>query len=529
MIELCDQLLEEYIKINPTINDFYLKSKWSNKKHIQPNIYSEKYYHDILKIDKKYLSILEKKESLTRYDRILKDDLSKTIQFEENYEIYMYMPVGLLDNILISYVNECTGEGNYVFNSDKDYLDFMKRLKSLNGITNEIILKMKNGMKNNVMLNRITVLDMIKNMNDILIQKPYKHTLNHKMKDKLNITIDRYLTKNLKLFLDFVSSEYLEKCSNQLGLASYKGGKDYYRNIIIDLAFDNSTPEQIHKLGKIELKRLLKIKEEIQKKQGVSDIDKYVSENKSLRFKNEKEVLDALDKLRDRTITETQKYFHKNNVGKYDIKTIPSSFNQHFAFYMSGDMENERVGTFFINTEKPDILNKKEMYVLSLHEGIPGHHYEVEYQKTSNIPDYFKIASYDVFSEGWGLYCESLGNYTDNIEHYFKNQYDIHRTLRLIIDTGMHYYSWSYEKCFDLMKEHLHFDEKTIHNEILRYNDMPGQALSYKIGEKAILYLKKQYKGDIRDFHELILKLGPCPLKHLVNNFLFASHAFSDE
>ena len=79
------------------------------------------------------------------------------------------------------------------------------------------------------------------------------------------------------------------------------------------------------------------------------------------------------------------------------------------------------------------------------------------------------------------------------------------------------------------MKEHLHFDEKTIHNEIVRYNDMPGQALSYKIGEKAILHLKEKYKGDIRDFHELILKLGPCPLKHLVNNFLFACHAFSDE
>lgn len=529
MVELCDELLEEYININPTINDFYLKPKWLNKRHIQPNIYSEKYHNDILEIDKKFLSILKKKESLTRYDRILKDDLIKNIKFEEDYEIYMYLPVGLLNNILIEYVNECTGEGNYVFYSDKDYLDFIKRLKSLKGITGDIILKMKNGMNNNVMLNRLIVLDMIKNINDIIINKSYNHTLNHKMKNKLNRTIDIYLTDNLKLFLDFLSTEYLEKCSNKLGLSHYKGGKDYYRNTVSSLAFADSTPEQVHELGKWELKRLLKIKEEIRKKQDVSDIDKSVRENKSLRFKNEKEVLDSLNKLRERTIKETQQYFHKNNIPKYDIKTIPTSFNQHFAFYMSGDIENKRVGTFFINTEDPNILNKKEMYVLSLHEGIPGHHYEVEYQKNSNIPDYFKLASYDVFSEGWGLYCESLGKYGDNIEHYFKNQYDIHRTLRLIIDTGIHYYGWSYDKCFNLMKKHLHFDDKTIHNEILRYSDMPGQALSYKIGEKAILYLKNNYSGDIRDFHELILKLGPCPLKHLVNDFLFASHAFSNE
>ena len=527
MIELCDQLLDEYVKINPTINDFYLKKEWMNKRHIQPNIYSEKYYNDILKVEKRYLSILENKKELTKYDRILKDELIQSIKYEEDYEIYMYMPVSLMDNILISYVNECSGEGNYVFNSDKDYEDFMNRLKSLNGITNEIILKMKNGIKNKVLLNKLTVLDMIKNINNILTNNEYIHKLNHKLKDKINKEINKYLVENLKKLTKFLSEEYLDKCNGDLGLCSYKGGKDYYRNIVRNVAFPNSTPEQIHKLGKHELKRLLKIKDEIQKKQGVKDIDEYVMNEKSYKFTTEKEVLRELHNLRERTKKETEKYFHDNKIGKYEIKTVPSSFNQHFAFYMSGDLENKKKGTFFINTDNPTLLNKKEMYVLSLHEGIPGHHYETEFQNNSEIPDYFKLSSYDTYSEGWGLYCESLGNYADNIEYYFKNQYDIHRTLRLIIDTGIHYYGWSYDKCFKLMKKHLHFDEKMIHSEIIRYNDMPGQALSYKIGEKGILYLKNNYSGDIKDFHDLILKIGPCPLKDLFDNFLFASHSFS--
>ena len=211
MIELCDQLLDEYVKINPTINDFYLKKEWMNKRHIQPNIYSEKYYNDILKVEKRYLSILEKKKELTKYDRILKDELIQSIKYEEDYEIYMYMPVGLMDNILISYVNECSGEGNYVFNSDKDYEDFMNRLKSLNGITNEIILKMKNGIKNKVLLNKLTVLDMIKNINNILVNNEYIHKLNHKLKDKINKEINKYLVENLRKFNKFLSEEIFRK------------------------------------------------------------------------------------------------------------------------------------------------------------------------------------------------------------------------------------------------------------------------------------------------------------------------------
>ena len=108
------------------------------------------------------------------------------------------MPVSLMDNILISYVNECSGEGNYVFNSDKDYEDFMNRLKSLNGITNEIILKMKNGIKNKVLLNKLTVLDMIKNINNILVNNEYIHKLNHKLKDKINKETNKYLVEKFK-------------------------------------------------------------------------------------------------------------------------------------------------------------------------------------------------------------------------------------------------------------------------------------------------------------------------------------------
>ena len=121
-------------------------------KHIQPNIYGEKYYKDILKLNKKYLKILNGKETLSHYDKILLYDIKHDIHMEVNYKIYMYMPVNLMENILMDYVTECSGNGNYIFETKKDFLDFLKRLQSFDEITKTIIQKMRDGIDANVTL-----------------------------------------------------------------------------------------------------------------------------------------------------------------------------------------------------------------------------------------------------------------------------------------------------------------------------------------------------------------------------------------
>uniref|UniRef100_A0A6C0L1I9 DUF885 domain-containing protein n=1 Tax=viral metagenome TaxID=1070528 RepID=A0A6C0L1I9_9ZZZZ len=523
-MEVCDLLLDEYVNLNPTLNDFFMEEKWSKKRHVQPNIYSEDYYRKQLLIDKKFLRILENKETLTYYDRIIKDDLFRSVHYEEDYQIYMYMPINSLNNILIDYVNECSGNGYYTFKTNRDYTDFMKRLQSLKGITNEIIDKMKRGIRKKVTLYSGTVDLMIHTMNDIIKNKTYKHQKKASLTSKLNKAIDQNLVIQLKRLNEFLMNEYYEHCSQTMGLCSYSGGKKYYRSLVKDIAFNNSTPEQVHRLGHEELKRLLKIKKKIEKDIGVKDIDSHIKLNPKLYYQNKKDILDDLHKIRDRTIKDTQELFHMklNKRQYYKIKEVPQSLGNHFAFYTPSDLKRKNVGTFYMNVSRPEKINKKELYVLAIHEGIPGHHYENEYQNMSKIPKYFKIALYPPYSEGWGLYCEGLGNYKDKYEHYFKNQYDIQRTLRLIIDTGIHYYGWSYTKCYETMKQYLQMDDMMIRNELLRYNDSPGQALSYKIGEKVIMDLRNRCveKGiSIQDFHTYILEMGPCPLKELVYHF----------
>ena len=526
-MELCDEYLHEYIKVDPTLNDFFLKEEYLSKRHIQPNIYSEEYYDKLNKIDHKYLEILQKKECLTIYDKILLNDIQNNIHMEEEYEIYVYMPIDLMGNILIHYVTESNGGGSYQFDKKKDYDDFISRLKSLNGITDEIIRKMNDGIKAKVTLYVRTVDKMIENIQDVIKNDLYFNSKKGVYQKRLNEAIEKYLATNLLKLMNYLMNEYYPHCSKKMGLESYKGGKDKYREIVKYETLRDLTPEKIYYFGMNELKRLQKRKKDLGKLLKVKDIDTYMKNNESFYYDNKKDILDDLKDIRNKLQNDIYpKYFH-GKLGKkdlYDIKSVPKESKHMVAYYIPSDINDKKKGTFYINTLKPEEVNRHELYVLSLHEGIPGHHYEIDTHKNKeDLPDYFKITGYSSYSEGWGLYSESLGDYKNDYKYYYKLQYDIHRTLRLVIDTAIHYFGWDYDKCLNFMKEHLSFPENYIRKELLRYINLPGQALTYKIGEKTILFLRKKALREegmlMKDFHQKIIDKGPCPLDILLDQF----------
>jgi uncharacterized protein (DUF885 family) len=523
-MELVDEYLDQFIKINPTFNDYLNNDKYLKLKSIQPNIYSEPYYKKLFDLDKKYHDRLKNVKQRDFYQEILFHDLKHNIKMETGYEIYMYMPVNNYNNLLIDYVTDCRGDGNYLFKNENDYLCFMKRLKSLDDICNTIIEKMKNGIKNKVTLYKKTTDKMIENINNILKLKSYRHKKKHKLTDKLNKKIDKYLVLNLERFLIFLRDEYYEHVRDECGLHSYKGGKSAYREIIKNFTFHGLTPEIVQKIGYSEIKRLQKEKKKLQTKLGYKDIDDYVKNESSFYFSNKKDIIDELKRLRKNIYKNVfQKRFHPSlkESELYNIKSIPDE-SSGIAYYVPPPIGKKEKGSFYINTKDPSKINKYELYVLSLHEGIPGHHYETYIHDNDNeVPDIMKLISFTGYVEGWGLYSESLGDYKDDLYYYYRIMYDLHRSVRLVIDTGIHYFGWKYDKCFDFMKENLVFSDDYIHTELLRYIDIPGQAITYKIGEKTFLYLKeKLLKRGLseKNFHEVIMKLGPSPLSSLVEN-----------
>jgi len=212
-----------------------------------------------------------------------------------------------------------------------------------------------------------------------------------------------------------------------------------------------------------------------------------------------------------------KKLFKKKISHDYLIEAVPK-YNEKYApsaYYVLGDLNKKRKGKFYINLGNLKTHNKIYVESLSLHEGNPGHHYQITYVNDSNLPLFIKIGSFTAYDEGWALYCENLGEYNDILSYYGKLNMEMLRALRLVIDTGIHYYEWSESRCLSFMKRYLFDDEKNILSEIHRYMANPGQALAYKIGELSIINLKKKYKGDIKNFHEEVLELGSIPLEIL--------------
>ena len=169
--------------------------------------------------------------------------------------------------------------------------------------------------------------------------------------------------------------------------------------------------------------------------------------------------------------------------------------------------------------ENPDVVSE----ALFLHEGIPGHHYQISIQRESTLPAFRKHAFYSAYMEGWGLYSESLGTelglYNDPRQVRWRLETELWRAIRLVVDIGLHVKHWSVNEAIEYVEKY-HFGSE-MSREFYRYIAEPGQALSYKIGELKIREIKKNAELElgadfnIKSFHSEILNMGAVPLSLL--------------
>lgn len=515
-MELCDKYLHECIQIAPTMNDFLKYEKYQHLRHIQINYFKSDYDKKFSKLFDKYLDLLKHKKQLTFYDKILQRGLlySKRV---DKYDFTNYLPLSSMDNIFYNIPSLIQGDMYFEFKTKKDIDDLISRLKILPEITKTVIELMKKGIHKGITMYKGSLELLIDNLQNILKNRSYVFKKKMSGQKLLNDMIQKYYVKSLEILLVFLVSEYSIHSSKKLGLGQYPKGKELYKIMLKESTFDRATPETIHKFGLLELKRLIDLRNKLYGK----DIKKYKA--KYFKYVSKDKVLKILEKYRTELYNNNTKYFHKNLNKKdiYKIKRSPPEIKSYGAYYYPTDFNKQKKGTFYINLNKID-FDIHEMAVLSVHEGIPGHHFQLEKLLDDQTkPDYVKYFNDTSYCEGWALYTENLYSYNRK-EYFHKLNYEILRSLRLIIDTGIHFYDWDYDKSFNFMNKILD-DEDLCRNEILRYISMPCQALTYKIGEKTILHLRniflKKFPNRIKDFHEIILDIGPCPLDLLIQNF----------
>jgi uncharacterized protein (DUF885 family) len=527
-----NKYFDDLINLFPSMNDTLNLKQYQHLNHLQENAFSNEHEEKQLKFYTKYYELFNSKKNKNIYDKtIIYDCLTSIKSLKSNLK---HLPINHQENIMIEIME--TGSDNTILTlkTKKDYDNAINKLKSLDGITKSIISLMTEGIKKKITLPKILTKKLIEQFKEFKKNKSYKNTkINIKLPYNFNNEIKPLVVPSLDLIINFLENIYLKHATKYIGLCGLPNGRKLYSSIVSDsLTLNNINIKRIHDYGLKEVERINqamnKIKNQLNFSGTLKEFAMHLKKQKENMFSSNKDVISHYKKHLNK-INETviPKYFN-NKVKQLDCEILPvPKFNEDFsseAYYISGDIQNKRKGKFYINLKNFSELNKMEAESLVLHETNPGHHYQTTYvNENKNIPLFLKIISYDSYAEGWALYVENLGFY-DSLESLFgKYINEMLRAVRLVVDTGIHYYDWSYKKTFDYCEKYLFDYESQIHAQVLRYMALPSQALCYKIGEKVILDLLKKEKSkvgfDIKVFHEKILENGAIPLFLLKEKF----------
>ena len=325
---------------------------------------------------------------------------------------------------------------------------------------------------------------------------------------------------------------YLPATRESVGASELPDGEAFYEHQARVFTTTGMTPDEIHRLGLDEVARIRAEMMEVIDETGFDgsfeDFLGFLRTDSRFYYDTADELFDAYLAICKRIDPQLVRLFGKLPRMPYGLRPIPENIapDTTTAYYNRPAADGSRPGYYYVNLYRPEVRPKYEMEVLSVHEAVPGHHLQIALQmELPDMPAFRRYSGFTAFTEGWGLYSESLGYdlglYTDPYSRFGALTYEMWRAVRLVVDTGLHYKGWSRQQAIDFSKANAAKTELDIINEIDRYISWPGQALAYKIGQLKMLELRakaEQSLGprfDIRRFHDALLAGGALPLEVL--------------
>lgn len=437
-----------------------------------------------------------------------------------------------------------SAESAQPFKTEKDYQNFLKRMDAYTVWLDSAMVYMKKGIKEKVVIPRVLAEKIVPQFQDLLTSKVEDHLFyssckkfpadfrpmqKNKFAKAYATLITKKLNPQFEKFIAFMKTEYIPACRTTSGIGSIKGGKELYKVCVKQWTTTNKTPEEIHEIGLKEVARIKAEMEKVKAKVGfkgtIIEFFDHVRNKPELKpFKKPEEVIANFERIHNIIKPNVNKFFALQPKTAFRVKRT-EAFREKTASaeYSQGAADGSRPGTFYVPI--PDVANYNYYgdEDLFLHEAIPGHHFQISLQQENQqLPDFRKFNWFGAYGEGWALYTESLGKelglYKDPYQYFGMLGNEMHRAIRLVVDTGLHSKGWTREQAIKYSLENEAESEASIMAEIERYMAVPGQALSYKIGQLKIMELRQKAQQkmgknfDIKVFHQKVLESGVMPL-----------------
>tara|TARA_B100000767_G_scaffold121000_1_gene115401 strand:+ start:21473 stop:23305 length:1833 start_codon:yes stop_codon:yes gene_type:complete len=461
-----------------------------------------------------------------------------------NLPSFELTPLTQIQSLQIYVAQLAAGGSVHPFSSVKDYEDWLKRIDDYMDFLDTSIEMMKEGISKKIVLPAVLTQKTIDQLEEFIIKPTTEHLFYKPIKsisneipliqrDSLAKKYREMITKKLRPkyaeLKKFLVEEYLPNSRVTSGFVDLPHGKETYDYLIRLHTTLNLSADQIHELGKKEVKRILIEMEEAKNKIGfegdIKAFFEYIRNSpKQMPFKNPNEVIDNFNSIKEKINKKFNEAFELSPRASFIVKRT-EAFREASASaeYVPGTKDAKRPGIFYVPIPDISKYNKFSDEALFLHEAIPGHHYQLSLQQENkDLPEFLHPESMGVFVEGWALYAESLGKelglYEDPIQYFGMLSMEMHRAIRLVVDTGIHSKGWTREKAIQYSLENEAASEESIIAEIERYMATPGQALSYKMGQIKIRELRSKAElelgenFDLREFHSQILNSGSLPL-----------------
>ncbi len=330
------------------------------------------------------------------------------------------------------------------------------------------------------------------------------------------------------LWQDMLRGRYLPAANPEPGRWAMKGGDQLYAWELRHHTTTTLPPETIHSLGLSEVARIRARMEDVRREVGfdgdLKAFFEYIRTDPRFYCKTPEELLARFEAIEARIWPGIPTLFHERPEAPFEVRPLPALGDQRgTGYYRPGPPDGTTPGVLFFNMSMLDTRPIPTLETLTLHEGIPGHHFQITLARENEaLPPLLRYGSATAFSEGWGLYAESLGPelgmFKDPMQMFGHYDMEMLRAVRLVVDTGIHARKWSRQKAIDFILDNTSMAQRDVEVEIDRYIAYPAQACAYKIGQLKFRELRErsaQELGasfDVRDYHHQVLGTGCLPM-----------------